>query len=377
MHKIILSLLLTLGVNSLVHAEDTKGLPFVGSRSFNFFGGTGTEMSITIDADGTTLVARHGTTASSVAYRGAFKNPIPLEGSSGLLIEGNKITSYENGKPSLGCAGETKPCTSELYPIDRPADPDISDWKYSQKEDEMTSVTTYFASLDSVNSVNLDFPYNGEQHANLTLRKKQDKTEVLFAIPKGQFTCSISESCKILVRFGNEEASNYSASLPADHSSNLLFLEPAESFLENIHWAETIKISPTIYKNGNPVFTFNSKNFSNLKFVPVSEDENKAAKEPVNSSQPVSTDNHKRQPDWCAKAKTQAELLVCSDESLSSFAAELEERWAAYRKSKTPDEVKAKRVPLKAWNKDDFQTCSDIPCLTKAYEKVLTEILPD
>jgi hypothetical protein len=42
MHKIILSLFLTLGIHSLAQAED---LPFVGSRSFNFYGGKSTKLA--------------------------------------------------------------------------------------------------------------------------------------------------------------------------------------------------------------------------------------------------------------------------------------------------------------------------------------------
>lgn len=91
-------------------------LPFVGTKRFNFLGGTGTGQSITIQEDGTTIIKSHGLFDSSVRYRGKFSNPIILEDGFGLLLKDNKIYSLSpNGQIGKGCKGEGKLCESELY----------------------------------------------------------------------------------------------------------------------------------------------------------------------------------------------------------------------------------------------------------------------
>ena len=97
-----------------------QNLPFVGTRRFNFFGGTGTGQSITIEADGQTIVKLHGTQSSSVEYSGEFTNPIVLEDGVRLLIEGDRIFSTGvNGEASAGCRSnlndKNASCVSDLY----------------------------------------------------------------------------------------------------------------------------------------------------------------------------------------------------------------------------------------------------------------------
>ena len=380
MTKLLFSLILSLSLNFIAHADtSTKdNLPFVGSRGFNFFGGTGTAMSITIDEDGKTLVARHGTGKSSVAYRGPFKNPIPVEGSETLLIEGNKITSYENGKPSTGCNGNGL-CITDMYSIDRPTDPDVSEWIYEQHEDEMGRGTKYIALIKSKNTINLDFPYSGEQHATLVLRAKGDSpVEVMFLIEKGQFVCGIPK-CQILARFDEEEPVFVDATIPNDHTSTTLFLDPAEIFKDKLLNANTVRLSSTLYQSGEKIFTFNTSNLNWSKFKNITE---------VTEAPPQKNDNIQpkivadvprdmTKPSWCKKAKSKAELLVCNTPELAKSGAELDLRWDVFKDLHIEEFIKNKRQQLRDWNKNDFQTCKDVSCLTKAYEKAFADILPN
>lgn len=68
-----------------------QALPFIGTRYFNFLGGSGTGYSISIAANGTTKIQLHGTQSSSVEYEGNYTNPIVLKDGGRLLIKGNKI----------------------------------------------------------------------------------------------------------------------------------------------------------------------------------------------------------------------------------------------------------------------------------------------
>ncbi|MBL1177281.1 hypothetical protein [Pantanalinema sp. GBBB05] len=99
-----------------------QALPFVGTRYFNFLGGTGTGQSMTIEQDGTTTVELHGTASRSIEYRGKFSNPMILPDGNGLLVRGDKIYSLlADGQIAQGCKGEGKPCESELYVLETPS----------------------------------------------------------------------------------------------------------------------------------------------------------------------------------------------------------------------------------------------------------------
>ncbi|MGB5961463.1 MAG: hypothetical protein WBG73_12435 [Coleofasciculaceae cyanobacterium] len=111
----------TLAPQNGVAACSAKGwatqakLPFVGTRRFNFLGGSGTGQSITIEADGSTVVQLHGTMNSSVLYKGQFANPITLNDGSGLLLRGNKVHQVSSdGLIVKSCNGK-ETCEAELY----------------------------------------------------------------------------------------------------------------------------------------------------------------------------------------------------------------------------------------------------------------------
>jgi hypothetical protein len=102
-------------VGSLKAPLAQEKLPFVGTRRFNFLGGSGTGQSITIKADGSTVVELHGTMSSSVLYRGQFSNPIILNDGRGLLLRGNKVQMVSSdGQIVQSCNGK-ETCEAELY----------------------------------------------------------------------------------------------------------------------------------------------------------------------------------------------------------------------------------------------------------------------
>ena len=91
-------------------------LPFVGTRFFNFLGGSGTGQSITINSEGYTIVKLHGTANTGLLYQGEYTNPIILNDGFGLLIKGNKIYQLKaDGQMARGCRQEGSPCEATLY----------------------------------------------------------------------------------------------------------------------------------------------------------------------------------------------------------------------------------------------------------------------
>ena len=89
-------------------------LPFTGERLFNFYGGNGAGMSITIKSNGDTLIESHGKFGSDIVYQGKFKNPMYDVHGNGYSIKGNQIYMLKNGKVSNGCKEEGTPCIDEL-----------------------------------------------------------------------------------------------------------------------------------------------------------------------------------------------------------------------------------------------------------------------
>lgn len=110
------------GVNhSSIQISKNKviGLPFTGERWFNFYGGMGTGMSITIKSNGDTLIEIHGKFSSSIVYKGKFKNPMYDAEGYAYSIKGNKIYLLKNGKVANDCpkAEGTTLCIDELLKL--------------------------------------------------------------------------------------------------------------------------------------------------------------------------------------------------------------------------------------------------------------------
>lgn len=101
-------------------------LPFVGKRSFNFAGGSGTAEFVTIQSNGHTVVESCGASLPddngdfqepicSVNWKGPFSNPLKTDG--GLYrIEKERIYQIEtDGSPARDCIASSEDCSVELY----------------------------------------------------------------------------------------------------------------------------------------------------------------------------------------------------------------------------------------------------------------------
>ncbi len=92
-------------------------LPFVGSRDFNFMGGSGTGSTIQIKKDASVLIKSCGVTTCTTDYHGSFKPLIP-DGNGGYYKFTTTKVYWLDGfkKPNTGCSGEeAEPCIADLY----------------------------------------------------------------------------------------------------------------------------------------------------------------------------------------------------------------------------------------------------------------------
>ncbi|MBL0202349.1 MAG: hypothetical protein IPP81_19990 [Chitinophagaceae bacterium] len=99
--------------------EDKIELPFIGTKYFNFMGGSGTGQSITITKDGTVILKSHGApeaeTEPSVNFKGKYSKLIKVNKNEIYKIEGDKIYMVNaKGVVEKGCEGEGIPCISYL-----------------------------------------------------------------------------------------------------------------------------------------------------------------------------------------------------------------------------------------------------------------------
>lgn len=147
-----------------------------------------------------------------------------------------------------------------------------SDWNYHINEDSMSGKANYYAQVQSKNIVQFSFPYGDPQHGSLIVRESpRHGKDVIFKIEQGQILCSAYDGCSVLVRFDEGKATRYSATEPADNSSETLFISNYSRFMENLKKSKVVRISPTVYQEGSPVFEFNIENFDPKLFKPKSE----------------------------------------------------------------------------------------------------------
>jgi hypothetical protein len=144
-----------------------------------------------------------------------------------------------------------------------------SQWSYSHVADAMSKGTTYHAVVSSTNTVEFKFPYAGAQHARLNLRTDpRYGKDVIFSIERGQILCHSYEDCTVLVRFDDEQATNYSAVGAADNSTETIFIRNYDRFVGKMLKAKRVRISTNIYQEGAPVFEFDVSGFDLSKYKP-------------------------------------------------------------------------------------------------------------
>lgn len=129
-------------------------------------------------------------------------------------------------------------------------------WKYSEKQDAMTSKTIKYAEVYSSNLVEFGFPYQGGTTGRILIRRKDGIDEILFSIDKGQFNSSPD---KIRLRFDENPPIVNTISRTSDGSSNVLFIDNSSNFIQNMKNAQKLKIEAEFFREGNKVFEFNVK----------------------------------------------------------------------------------------------------------------------
>jgi hypothetical protein len=159
-------------------------------------------------------------------------------------------------KPAVSNPAEPSPVAAK--PIE------ASNWVYRETTDQMTGKTIRTAVIESQNTINLDFPYQGSQHARLLVRNHpQHGLDVIFQIEKGQLLCHDSfGECSVVVRFDKEKPANVRFNISADNDSTVIFVANGTKFFSRLKTAKEVAIQPIIYQGGSPTLIFNTANLT-------------------------------------------------------------------------------------------------------------------
>lgn len=137
-----------------------------------------------------------------------------------------------------------------------PAVAQSGNWRYDRSSDGMGRGEIKTARLQSANTVTFGSPYGGPQRAVLVLRAHpRYGRDVYVDLDRSQFLCRI-DGCSVLVRFDDAAPVRYSATEPADHSSNTLFIRGYDRFVAAMMKAKRVRIEAAFYREGNRLLEF-------------------------------------------------------------------------------------------------------------------------
>lgn len=131
-------------------------------------------------------------------------------------------------------------------------------WTYDSSVNDMGDKITQ-ATVLANELAHFDFPYNGGSQADLTVRKKNNKTDVMFYIDKGQIDTDY-DGTYVRVKFDDGEPTKWLVNEASSGSSNIVFIDNVKSFLSKLKSSKKIVIEVPFYQSGNHQFVFNSEN---------------------------------------------------------------------------------------------------------------------
>lgn len=141
--------------------------------------------------------------------------------------------------------------------IDKPHSDPTSGWQYDSSADKMRGVTIYFARLTSLNSMELEFPYNGGSFGEILLRRKGKVMDVIFSISKGQFN-SRYDGTAIAAKFDNAPIQQFTGYEPEGGEPGFLFLRPTSKFISALRKAHHVTLEAPIWQEGENQLEFDA-----------------------------------------------------------------------------------------------------------------------
>lgn len=160
-----------------------------------------------------------------------------------------------DASPDAGCNSHDVAKASAPTPAPKVAPVVKTFWEVTSNKDSMGDGTIETSRVLSNNTFNFGFPYQGEQHAVLGVRKHPRwGTDVILTIEKGQFACSMD--CTINARFDEGPVRSFEVTGPEDHDTTVRFISNAKTFIAALKKSKLTRIETGFYQEGNRVFEF-------------------------------------------------------------------------------------------------------------------------
>jgi hypothetical protein len=176
-------------------------------------------------------------------------------------------------------ATETKPPDqSTPVPVNHP---DESTWQYREKTDSFTNRKIQWAVLKSLNTLELPFPYQGQQHAYLRIQPMgihdgSVRYDISLMLERGQFICvpqPYTPACStVRFKYDNHLFDQWGARRSSDGKTSILELGSYEDINVNgpgcipvqLEWYKTLAIQAEFFQAGWRTMEFNIEGLNNL-----------------------------------------------------------------------------------------------------------------
>ncbi|WP_375444600.1 hypothetical protein [uncultured Fibrella sp.] len=113
-------------------------------------------------------------------------------------------------------------------------------WQYQETAEPSTG-TTYKASLNATNLLQLPYPYAGGSVVTLTIRSRSGTTTAYLSVSKGLLAPSF-QGGKALIRFDAGKPVTYALSAAANGRGNLLFFDDAQRLIRQLRSSKTMTL---------------------------------------------------------------------------------------------------------------------------------------
>lgn len=134
-----------------------------------------------------------------------------------------------------------------------------SKWVYDVKEDKINDNKTYLAQIDAKEQLDFQFPYDGGVTVSILLRKRNNQTDAMLTITKGQFMPNTMEDHRIKVKFDDEKSQNYSYTDPSDGSTTVAFISNAKKFISKLKKSKVVLVECEFFNEGLRTMEFETK----------------------------------------------------------------------------------------------------------------------
>ncbi len=131
-------------------------------------------------------------------------------------------------------------------------------WTMSTSKDEMRGTTNTFASIESDNEVEFEFPYSGGSTLSIGVRNTEKYgTDVYLTISKGQFCGNeFDGSNYVSIKFDDEQLRKYHFDNSSSGSMDIIFLQKKKELINKFRTAKKIIIEAPFFDAGCKQFTF-------------------------------------------------------------------------------------------------------------------------